>query len=233
MVTMQKISVILPTYNESESILPFVEEIHAVLAGREHEILVVDDNSPDGTYRLVSDAGIPSVRALLRTTDRGFANSIRHGLEQATGDVLIVMDSDFNHQPGYLPFMIDAIRYYDCVTASRFLYGGLMTPRSRHILSWLFNVFVRVATGGKITDNLYGFFAVRRDVLFRLDFDRIFWGYGDYCIRLLFHLERAHADILQFPSVIGRRRGGAGNRAFLKVFLLYTRETIKLALRRE
>lgn len=226
-----KISVILPTYNEKANILPLVEAIHNELFDYDHEVLVIDDNSPDGTFQTLKNAALPYVRPILRTENRGFANSIRCGLENASGDIMIVMDSDFNHQPRYLPFMVKAIFYYDCVTASRFLYGGLMKPRSRHLLSWVFNVFVRIVTRGLITDNLYGYFAIKKACLEKLNFDDIFWGYGDYCIRLMYYLEKSKAEILQFPAVNGERRGGKGNSAFLKVFLQYTKETLKLVLK--
>jgi len=226
---MHKISVILPTYNEKVNVLALVDAIHEQLRRYPHEIIVVDDNSPDGTYQALVDLKRPFVTPILRIKDRGFANSIRCGLEKALGDILIVMDSDFNHDPTYLPFMIDALNYYDCVMASRFVYGGMMDSRVRHLLSWHFNIFVRIVTGGCVTDSLYGFFAIKRQVLMHCNFERIFWGYGDYCIRLAFYLQKISASILQFPAVNGKRRGGEGNNAFLKVFLQYFEATIKLA----
>lgn len=160
--TMPKISIILPTYNEICGIMQVIDVIHKEVETLDHEIIVVDDNSPDGTYQYVIRLGYPYVKAILRTENRGFANSIRCGLENASGDVLVVMDSDFNHQPKYLSFMIEATCHYDVVSASRFLYGGAMFPRSRHILSWAFNIFVRLVTKGQITDSLYGYFAIKR-----------------------------------------------------------------------
>ena len=227
------LSIILPAYNEKDNVVPLVREIKAALQGRAKEILIVDDNSPDGTADAVREAfaGDPEVKVFVRMRDRGFAKSIREGLDKASGDILLVMDSDFNHQPKYLPIMADAIRDYDCVFGSRFLYGGRMAPRSRHLLSWLFNVFVRVATAGKITDNLYGFCALKRSALVDLDMDDIFRGYGDYCIRLLHSLQVNQASILQIPMVNGERRKGVGNNAFLKVFSQYTAATLQLAVR--
>src|SRR5687767_13316932 len=98
----KKVSIVLPTYNEKETITVLVKAIHDAIPGYEHEIIVVDDNSPDGTYQAVVDMQQPYARGILRTKDRGFANSIRCGLENASGDILIIMDSDFNHQPKYL-----------------------------------------------------------------------------------------------------------------------------------
>jgi dolichol-phosphate mannosyltransferase len=224
-----RISVILATYNERDNILSLIDAIHSELSDFSHEVLVVDDNSPDGTYQAVADGKYPFVKAILRTENRGLAKSIRCGLEHAAGRIFVIMDSDFNHQPKYLPFMIQALSYYDCVSGSRFLYGGKMDTRLRHTLSWIFNVFVRLMTGGLITDSLYGFLAIKRSVIERCKYDDIFWGYGDYCIRLLYYLQKKDVNILQFPAVNGRRRGGEGNRRFFQVFWQYFREVLKLA----
>src|SRR5438105_4126789 len=95
------ISVIVPTFNEKGNIIPLIESIHQELGGLKHQIVVVDDNSPDGTFEIVRQKGYFFVKAILRTTDPSLAKSIRAGLEVADGDVFVVMDSDFNHQPKY------------------------------------------------------------------------------------------------------------------------------------
>lgn len=227
----EKISVILPAYNEKDNILHLADAIHNELADYDHEIIVVDDNSPDGTYQAVVDSGWPFIKAILRTENRGLANSIRCGLENARGNIFVVMDSDFNHQPRYLPFMINSLSYYDCVSASRFQYGGGMDNSLRMSLSWIFNIFVRLMTRRWVTDSLYGFFAINRAVIEQLNYDDIFWGYGDYCIRLMYYLQAKKMSILQFPAVNGVRRGGKGNSSFLKVFVQYTIETLKLSIK--
>lgn len=226
------VSIIVPAYNERENIVPLVREIKEALSGRALEVVVVDDDSPDGTARAVEEAfpGDPAVRVIVRRGDRGFAKSIREGIEKSRGEVVVVMDSDFNHQPRYLPFMVQSLSHYDAVFGSRFLYGGMMAPRSRHLCSWVFNIFVRMATGGDITDNLYGFFCIKRPALERCDFDEVFWGYGDYCIRLLYRLQLDKTEILQVPIVNGARRGGVGNSAFLGVLAEYSLATLRLAL---
>jgi len=227
----EKISVILPTYNEKDNILLLIEAVHSELIDYDHEIIVIDDNSLDGTYQTVLNLHYPYIKTILRTDNRGLANSIRCGLENAKGTIFVVMDSDFNHQPKYLPFMIQSLSYYDCVSASRFLYGGKMNSRSRHILSWLFNIFVRLITGGAITDTLYGFFSIKRKVIEQRNYDNIFWGYGDYFIRLMYYLQKNKVQILQFPAINGERKGGIGNSTFLKTFNQYFVSTVQLAIR--
>lgn len=225
------VSVILPTFNEKDNILILIDRIHEELSGMHHQIIVVDDNSPDGTYRVVKGKNYGFVKTILRTSDPSLARSIRVGLQEADGNIFVVMDSDFNHQPHYIPRMVKNLEFYDCVAASRFVYGGSMDSRWRHILSWVFNIFVRSVTGKFITDSLYGFFAVHRSVMEKLDYDKIFWGYGDYCIRFMYYLQGTGAEILQVPVINGRRLKGLGNSRFLKVFLQYAMETIRLVLR--
>ncbi len=224
------VSVILPCYNESGNIIPLIEAIHHELSFCRHQLVVVDDNSPDGTYKLVQEKKYDFVKAILRTSDPSLAKSIRKGLEEADGNILVVMDSDFNHQPSYIPQMVKNIEYYDCVSASRFLYGGIMNNRFRHLASWLFNIFVRILTRKSVTDSLYGYFAVKKEVIAKLDYNKIFWGYGDYCIRLMYYLQKQNAAILQIPAVNGERLKGQGNSRFIKTFFQYTIETFRLVL---
>jgi len=224
------VSVILPCFNEKGNICLLIDAIHAALNFCEHEVVVVDDNSPDGTFDAVVAKQDPRVRAFQRPSDPSLGKSIRKGIEESRGDVVIIMDSDFNHQPMYLPQMVRNLEWYDCVSASRFLYGGMMDVRWRHLASWMFNVWVRVLLRTYITDNLYGFYAIKREVLEGLPFDRIFWGYGDYGIRLLSYLQWQGYSVLQFPAVNGRRVAGTGNSRFFRVFRQYTAATLRLLI---
>jgi len=225
-----KVSVILPTYNEAGNIVPLIDAIHSEIKDYEHEIIVVDDNSPDGTYQIVLDLGYPFAKAICRTSDPGFAKSIRYGLENAKGNLFVIMDSDFNHQPKYVLFMIQALSFYDCVIGSRFLYGGRGLNNKRHLLSWSFNIFLRLITDGAITDSLYGFVAIRREVIERCNYEDIFWGFGDYCIRLIYYIQKNNDTILQVPMIDGMRRAGRANRLSLRVVIQYTVTVIKLVL---
>lgn len=229
-----KVSVVLPAYREKENLVRLVPRIAEALRSMNFEILVVDDNSQDGTEeamnQLNQDYQIP-VRTIVRTKNRGFAFSIREGIEKASGDALVIMDSDGNHDPLYLPMMVTNLNFYQCVSATRFQYGGSMDSRGRFLLSWLFNLFVRIVTRKYITDSLYGFMAIRKTDLDKIDFDKVFWGYGDYCIRLLYYLQCLQVGILQFPAKNGVRLHGEGNSRFFKVFIQYFSAVIKLVVK--
>lgn len=224
------VSVVLPAYKEAENLNILVPLVCKALKNYQHEVIVVDDNSMDLTEqymnRLASE-GL-AVRLVIRKKNKGFANSIREGIESSSGDYILIMDSDGNHNPSYIPFMCEASKFYPCVVASRFQYGGGMPNKLRQNLSWCFNVFVRLLTGNFVTDSLFGFILIEKRLLNSLDFDKIFWGYGDYCIRLLFYLQKLNASILQFPAMNGVRVHGEGNSKFLNVFWQYFTECIKL-----
>ncbi len=228
----QLISIILPCYNEKDNVILLIKKIKEILIDYIYEIIIIDDNSPDKTYETVNRLNFSHVRPILRVKDKGLANSIRCGLEESNGDVLVVMDSDFNHRPEYLPFMIDNIKYYDCISASRFVYGGKMDSKIRYTLSWIFNIFARIVTKGMVTDCLYGYFAIKRHTLSRINFNDIFWGYGDYYIRLIYYLQKINTKILQFPAVNGKRVSGKGNSRFLRTFWQYFKEIFKLAFKK-
>jgi dolichol-phosphate mannosyltransferase len=242
------VSVVLPTFNEHDNICDLIDAICRELqpAGYRFEILVVDDSSPDGTaevvrgrYHFGADSGAPipnnaagNLRLFVRTQDKGLAASIRDGLILAQGQTLVVMDTDFNHDPSMIPQMVDLLRHYDLVIGSRFVMRGGMEDRLRYHFSQLYNVFIRVLFQTQIQDNLSGFFAVRRDRLFSLAplFPRIFYGYGDYFIRLLLVAWRSDWKILEVPVFYILRRHGMSKTGFWSVFKKYTAAVLRLRI---
>lgn len=226
------LSIILPTYNECENIVALVSDLLDKFAptGKRFEILVVDDSSPDGTARLVSDsfAGNQNIRCLVRTADRGLANSIRHGIEASTGEVVVVMDTDFNHRPEDAKTLFHFAEHVDLALGSRFIFGGGMPNRLRYYLSYLYNIFMRLTLGTRLDDNLSGFFAIRRTALQKLDFDKIFWGYGDYFFRLLLLSQRENFRHVELPVMYGDRMGGIQKTRFIQVFIKYTGEVLRI-----
>jgi dolichol-phosphate mannosyltransferase len=244
------VSVILPTYNERDNIGDLIDAIQRQLAplGWSYEILVMDDNSPDGTadqvrqrFQLGEGDTAPLTQAAgsagclrlqVRTHNKGLANSIRDGLEQSRGRTLVVMDTDFNHDPALIPQMVDLLRYYDLVIGSRFVMRGGMEDMQRYRASLVYNMFIRLLLQTQIQDNLSGFFAVRRTQLFQLAdrFDRIFYGYGDYFIRLLLLAWRSNWKILEVPVFYILRRHGASKTGFWPILRDYTQAVLRLWL---
>jgi dolichol-phosphate mannosyltransferase len=229
-------SVILPTYNERGNIVNLIRIIETAVedSGLSWEAIVVDDNSPDGTAEVVraeyrSDG---PVKVLVRTTERGLASAIRFGIEHAAGDVVVVMDTDFQHDPHLIPRMVQFCQYYDTIVGSRFVMGGGMQDGYRYYYSYIFNMFVRLVTRTQVQDNLSGFFAMRRAKLLRMDRERIFVGYGDYFIRLLYYAWRYGYSVLEIPVFYGKRPYGVSKSSFVSMIINYSRTVFDLRLRR-
>ena len=226
------ISIILPTYNEKDNVKNLVHSIKKNLLGTKHEIIIVDDNSPDGTYDIAKKIAKKdaSVRAIVRKKKRGLALSIKEGISISKGDILIFMDSDLSHPPRYIPTLIKEISGNDIVIASRFIKGGKMIYGNgiQVLASKSINFFVRSMLGLKIKDVTGGFFAMRRSVLGRIDLDKIFNFYGDYFFRLMHCLKNEGLKIKEVPFTYEPRVTGVSKTRLLRVGFLYIREVFKI-----
>ncbi len=163
-------SLVLPTYNEAENILRCIDAVCGVLAGREFEIIVADDDSPDRTWEVAGALGNPRVRVLRRTSNRGLSPAVVEGFGFARGELLGVMDADLQHDERILPAMIDALETSEFVIGSRAAAGGSYGEwsRRRRLASWTAATLARVILGVKVSDPMAGYFALRRSV-----FDRV------------------------------------------------------------
>lgn len=166
------VSVVVPSYNERENLAPLARGVFAVLNPAEAELLIVDDNSPDGTAaeagRLAQDFPI---RCIVRNAERGLATAVIRGLREARGDIVVVMDADLSHPPSAIPALIAplATPSVNMVIGSRFVAGGtvdLHWPVHRRLNSLFGRLLARPLT--PVRDMMAGFFAVRRRDL-RLD----------------------------------------------------------------
>lgn len=221
------LSVVLPTFNERGNIVDLIDAIEkqTLLLVDQVQIVVVDDNSPDGTAELVRQRAQKSgvtIDLFVRTEERGLASAIRYGVEKCQGDIVIVMDTDFNHDPKMIPQMIELLKYYDLIIGSRFVMGGGMEEEWRYRFSFLYNLFVRIVIRTQVEDNLSGFFAMRRDKLMTLNLDYIFRGYGEYFIRLLYLAWRQNYKLLEVPVFYVLRRHGQSKSRFLNMLRDYT-----------
>ena len=168
---MYDLTVIIPTFNEEANIRAIVMAVDAVF--REHsihgQILVVDDNSSDGTIRIVNElkSTMENVEILVRKRDHGLSQSVAEGFSHAASDVFIVINADFSHPPGLIPRMYGEIRNgNDIVIGSRYMEGGGIRkwPLKRRIIS-IGATFLGRLLFPDITDPVSGFFAVRKEVV--------------------------------------------------------------------
>jgi dolichol-phosphate mannosyltransferase len=120
------VSLIIPTYKEKDNIIPLIERIGKALTGYKYEVVVVDDNSRDGTIEAASSqASKYPVKVMVRLDERGLATAVIHGLKYVTGDIIGVMDADLQHPPEVIPDLIKALENgADMAIASRYVKGG-------------------------------------------------------------------------------------------------------------
>src|SRR5260221_7475783 len=161
------LSVVVPTYNEAGSVTGLAERLHAALAGREGELVIVDDGSPDGTADIAAALAprIP-VTVVRRSGKAGLASAVVAGFAAARGDVLLVMDADLSHPPEVVPKVLDAIGAgADLAVGSRYVAGGGIEdwPLKRQIVSRVACLMGNVLV--PVRDSTSGFFAVRRSVV--------------------------------------------------------------------
>jgi dolichol-phosphate mannosyltransferase len=223
----------LPTYNERENIGELIQTILDVFTplAIKVQIIVVDDNSPDGTADVIRKrfSSHPEVFLIIRKGERGLATAIAAGIEQAQTDIIAVMDTDFNHHPKDLPRLLKQLPEVDIVIGSRYISGGGMKTSSlRYLGSWVFNVFIRLVLGSPIKDNLSGFLVLKREVVSHLKNHPIFFGYGDYCIRLIHYARKAAFVIREVPVIYEFRLGGESKTDFVKYLISYTKATLAL-----
>jgi len=207
------ILVVIPTYNEHDNVAPLVREI---LALDDPGILIVDDDSPDGTGD-VADAlarEFPGrVEVLHRKAKRGLGRSYADGFAralQSNARVICQMDADQSHDPKYLPEMVAATSQYDVVIGSRYLRGVSVVnwPLRRIILSAFANRYIRVVTRMRPRDCTSGFRAWRREALARLPLDRIVSDGYAFIVETLYEASIRGCRIGEVPIIFVERRQG-------------------------
>jgi dolichol-phosphate mannosyltransferase len=230
-----KTSIILPTYNEKDNIVELIQAIFTALEPTQlsYDIVVLDDNSPDGTADIVRQTFQDDCRIKLcvRTQDRGLATALRYGIEHSEGAILVFMDTDFNHDPVLLPQMIKFLEYYDIIIGSRFVMAGGMEDRFRQFSSLIYNYGIRLLFGTPVHDNLSGFFAMDRQKLMSMDLDQIYYGYGDYFIRLLMVAHNRGYRMLEVPVFYRLRLHGHSKTQFFSIFWQYSLALLALRVK--
>jgi dolichol-phosphate mannosyltransferase len=182
-----KLSIVLPTYNESQNIVRMLDSIaETVSPYAAAEIIVVDDNSPDGTAEIASlyaknisnnNRNKLHVEIIRREGKFGLSSAIVAGVQYATGDLLVVMDGDFSHPPHVIPSIIEELQDSNCdiVVASRYIKGGSIIgwPFKRRLMSKGATKIAQYGLGIEVKDPVSGFFAFRRDIINGIKFDAI------------------------------------------------------------
>jgi lipase maturation factor 1 len=204
------VSVVLPTYQEGRNILDVLPRVEQALAGEDYEVVVVDDDSPDGTGKLAEGyaRSHPRVRVFRLIGRAGLSGSVMHGFDRASGEALAVMDADLSHDERLLPQMLARLRAgADIAVGSRRVPGGGAEnwPWFRRSMSTLATWLARAVLPRPLSDPMSGFFMVRREVYERARPRMQPRGY-----KILLELvARAHPVIVaELPFVFKDRRSG-------------------------
>lgn len=206
--------VIIPTFNEAENVARIVQ---AVLGqGDGIQVLVVDDNSPDGTGELAEDLARKDdrVNVLRREGKQGLGRAylagFRWGLERAY-DLICEMDADFSHPPDKLPALIQKAEEYQVVIGSRYVGGRVNVvnwPMSRLLISFFGSWYARTITGLPVRDATGGFNLWRREVLEALNLDKIESNGYAFQIELKYRAWRRGFSLVEVPIVFTERESG-------------------------
>jgi dolichol-phosphate mannosyltransferase len=213
---------VLPTYNERHNIEPLIRRLLAASAPP-YLVLVVDDDSPDGTWQVVEqvasavnrDAATAGKRVALvrRTKERGLTSAIQRGIDEATAThgagIVTWMDCDLSMPPEDVPRLVDSITAggADVAVGSRWIPGGADVAHSlmARTLSWIINRFAILLLGSQVHDYTSGFIAARTQVF---DDIRLRGDYGEYCIDFLAQAGRQGFRLQEVPYVCVPRTSG-------------------------
>ncbi len=208
-----KTLIIVPTYNELENIRRLLPELMAL--GPDIRVLVVDDNSPDGTGKLADElaAEYDRVSVLHRPGKLGLGSAYVAGFRYAVQqdvDCVFEMDADFSHDPAMIPRFIEEIASCDVVIGSRYISGINVVnwPMSRLLLSYFANIYTRVVTGMSIRDTTSGYKCFRREVLENIDLDEVRSDGYAFQIEMNFRCWRKGYRIHEIPIIFVDRRSG-------------------------
>ena len=211
-----QVSIIVPTYNESQNIVEILKSIHAnIPKGIYAETIVVDDNSPDGTGRIVDDyisnlkkIAENTIDIIHRKTKNGLSSAILNGIQKAKGETIVIMDSDFSHPPQIIPKMIEAFKQYQCdlVVASRYITGGDIHgwTTKRKLMSKVATIIAKKGLGVKTKDPMSGFFAFKKNIINELNFDAL--GYK-FLLEIL--VKSKGINIKEIPYTFENRKFGS------------------------
>jgi dolichol-phosphate mannosyltransferase len=210
-----KVLVIIPTYNEAENIRELLPKVLALPVNQRIEVLVVDDNSTDGTGALADEMAKADgrVHVLHRPRKMGLGSAYKDGFRFAVDrgyDYVFEMDADFSHDPDAIPAFLEAAKSADLVLGSRYLRGVTVVnwPLSRLILSFGANVYTRIITGLPVKDATGGFKCFRREALEAVDLDRVHSDGYAFQIEMSYKIWRLGYRILEIPILFVDRRVG-------------------------
>lgn len=222
-----EVSTILPTYNERSNLGPLIKEVHNALKKWSHEIIIVDDDSPDGTWKVAEKMRETyPVRVVRRKKEKGLSSAVLEGFKKAGSKKFVVLDADLQHPPQKIQEIVEELSHTDLVIASRKVENGGETglnigrsilSEGARFLAYLFLPEVRT-----VKDPLSGFFGVRKKVVEGVDFPGI-----EFKVLLEVLTLGNFSSYVEIPYVFQSRRKGK-SKMDAQTIMKYLRHLIKL-----
>ena len=230
-----KVLIFLPTYNEKANIGKVIDKLNGL--NFQKEILIVDDNSPDGTIEIIKEKAkqYDNIKLIIRTGQKGRGLAGIVGLKyfiQSKNDILVEMDADLSHDPKFIPIFLKYFPKFDVIIGSRFIQQGQEKGRNklRRLISFLANLFIKIILGLKIKDCTSGFRAFKKEVLAKLNFDRFISINPEIVEELLYGCVLAKSKTIEVPIIYYERKEGTSKLNIKKIiFVLFA--VIKIRLR--
>ncbi|MFN8458628.1 MAG: polyprenol monophosphomannose synthase [Anaerolineae bacterium] len=232
-----QISIVLPTFNEAGNIEPLIDRTLNALGNYPGgvEVVVVDDNSPDGTWRLVAakSQSDPRVRLIHRTTESGLTSAISRGIHEAYGRWIGWMDCDLSMPPEMWPQLADALAQgAGMAVGSRYVPGGADVAHSwtGRTFSRIINVWAGLMLDWSIKDYTSGFILGRKEIFEQIELQG---DYGEYCIDLLYRVKKSGYTLRELPYHCVPREAGESKtatniRGYLKRGVNYVKTVTRL-----
>jgi dolichol-phosphate mannosyltransferase len=212
-----KTVIVIPTYNEADNLSAMVTALFALPLTSLH-LIIVDDNSPDGTGAIADQLAIKyagQLTVLHRQGKQGLGTAYVAGFQQALAlgaEIIVQMDADFSHSPTYIPEMVALMKEYDVVVGSRYVAGGNVDRRWswwRYLLSWWANqIYSRLILGISVRDATAGFKGMQRQVLETIDLNSLVSNGYVFQVEVAYLCHKLGLRVLEFPIYFEDRRIG-------------------------
>ena len=224
------VTVVLPTYNEKENMCVLSRKILETVKASV-EVVVVDDDSPDLTWKAVEEMGLPSVRVIRRTNEKGLTSAIFRGIKESRYDIVVWMDADLSMPPEKINELLAGLEGHDIAIGSRYVLGGkdMGDTRTAAFMSRMLGLFARTVLSIPVHDLNTGFVATRKKLVEELGFRG---DYGEYCLDFLYRAFRKGYRIVEVPYVcVPRLKGESKTATSLLGFFVRGRKYIYSILR--
>lgn len=219
----KKILIVIPTYNEIENIKKLINSIFSI--NNNYNIIIIDDNSPDGTADTVTNLKkeLTNLFLIKRAGKLGlgtaYITGMKYGIEN-NYDIIVTMDADFSHDPKYLPDVINLLSENDIGIGSRYVNGGGTRNWGIHrkILSRTANFIAKLVLGIKSNDNTAGFRAYKKEILQKIDFNKIKSNGYSFLIEMIYTCQLNNAKVGETPIIFVDRAEGTSKISKQEIF---------------